>query len=130
MAVEINELRIQDYDALDAMWRAMGADRPMPFGSANALEDFLAHNGGLSVVARRDGNIVGAVLCRRDGNRGCINELAIEPSHRDSDLPRSLFDKAMRKLTSQGIHRLNIQLPDDSDEQAFWRTVVWSDRPQ
>ena len=127
MAIDINEMRLQDYDALAALWHSLGGPDPMPFDSDAALAQFLQHNSGLSVVARDGERIIAAVLCRRDGSRGCVDELVIDPSREDSDVLCCLFDKALRKMTARGIHRLSVNLLGNSGDAAFWRSVRWSD---
>ena len=129
MSIDISELRLQDYDALTSLWQSLDQSDPMPFDSDVDLAQFLQHNSGLSVVARDGQRIIAVVLCRRDGNRGCVEELVMDPSQSNSDISSRLFDKALRKLKARGIHRLRVNLLDNSSAEAFWRSIGWSDRP-
>ena len=129
MAYEISELRSDDYDELAQLWQSIEDAGPIPFESGSALARFLQEHRGLSVVAREDGGIVAAVLCCLDDDGGCTNRLAVHPTHKDNELPRLLFDKALLKLAARGIHRFRIHLPDDRDH-SFWDSVKWSDRPE
>lgn len=123
MAIDISELQLQDYDALEALWHSQRSPDPIPFDSVTVFARFLQYNSGLSVVARDGHRIIGAVLCRRNGNRGCVENLVVDPSVEDSDILRCLFDKALRKLAVQGIHRLRVDLLGHRGTAAFWQVV-------
>ena len=128
MAMDINELRADDYDALAELWRSIEDMGPVPFDSAAALSRFLHEHRGLSVAAREEDGIVAAVLCSLDGEGGCTNTLAVRPTHRNDDLARQVFDKALKKIAVQGIHRFRVCLAQE-DDHSFWNSVKRSDQP-
>ncbi len=125
MAIEISELRSDDYDALAELWQSLEDAGPIPFESASSLTRFLQEHRGLSIAAREDGGIVAAVLCHREGDSGCTITLVVHPTHRDKDLSRQVFDKALKKLATCSIHRFRVCLPQE-DDHGFWDTVKWT----
>ena len=93
------------------------------------LRVYLDRNPGLSLVARHDSQIVGAVLCGHDGRRGYLNHLAVLPEYRNQGLGRSLVDRCLAALASLGILKCNIFLyTDNGSGEQFWNRCGWSER--
>ena len=80
--VAIQAMSIGDYDEVFALWQAGDGIGLSGSDSRAGIGGFLAANPGLSLVARIDGQLVGAMLCGQDGRRGYIHHLAVSQSHR------------------------------------------------
>ena len=118
MSIEIRELRPDEHDQVLELWSSdAGDNRP-------DAADLLDRQAGLSVVARHEGKIVGAVLCAPE-NDGYRHHVTVSKTHRDAPLARQMLDKALMKLFAAGERRCSIRLPDDEQHAAFWETVAW-----
>ena len=75
---------------------------------------YLQRNPGLSRVAQRDGQIVGAVLCGHDGRRGLIYHLAVAKECRGRGLGRQLVSECLEGLRACGINRAVLLVAKDN----------------
>jgi N-acetylglutamate synthase len=125
------EMTIGDYDAVYALWeRSEGVGFDDACDTREAIARYISRNPETCFVARRNGDIVGAVLCGHDGRRGCIYHLAVDASHRRLGIGRTLVDKCMAALEAQGVNKCNIVVKAYNDDgQAFWESVGWFTRP-
>lgn len=124
---QLDELVAGDFEAAMRLWNAS------PGVNANeSPEEFsriLARNPGLSVAARADGRLIGAVLCCHDGHRGALYHLAVEPAFRRQGIARLLVEHCLTRLAREGIARCSIHLFADNDGGAeFWRQTGWRER--
>jgi ribosomal protein S18 acetylase RimI-like enzyme len=125
----ISDLRAADYDEILALWQACEGVGLTPAETREAIESFLVRNPGLSLVARRDGRIVGAVLCGHDGRRGYLYHLAVARDYRKQGLARSIVAACLSRLGSVGIRRATIFVYGRNEPgRHFWRRVGWHDR--
>jgi ribosomal protein S18 acetylase RimI-like enzyme len=115
-------------DAL-ALWRMTegvglrGADSP------EALGRYLARNPGLSLVAREEGRMAGAVLCGHDGRRGYLHHLAVAASHRRRGIGTALVERCLDALGGEGIEKCHLFVyHHNAAGQAFWRSIGWHSR--
>ena len=126
MAIDISELRPDDLEEISELWQQV---QP----GSQTLPDWQTFTGNgqkldsvLSLVAREEDKLVGAILChgQHDGYR---HYMAVAESHRDGELVRKLADKALLKLYSRGIHRCRIQSSDGVIDPSFWQSLNWLD---
>jgi N-acetylglutamate synthase len=90
---------------------------------------YLVRNPGLSLVAKIDRRVVGAVMCGYDGRRGCLYHLAVLPSHRNQGLGRGMVARCLASLAELGILRCNIFVYADNEAgHRFWNRCGWSKR--
>ncbi|HEX8246282.1 MAG TPA: GNAT family N-acetyltransferase [Longimicrobium sp.] len=100
-----------------------GADSPAE------LRRYLVRNPGLSLVAREEGRMVGAVLCGHDGRRGYLHHLAVAASHRRRGIGRALVERCMDGLRGAGIFKCHLFVyHHNASGQAFWRSIGWHAR--
>ena len=84
----------------------------------------------MSIVARDTGKMVGVILCGTSGNSGLMHQLAIAPSHQDTDLDKRLIDEAIGKMQRRGIHKSRFSLkPATSSPHGFWDSQAWHIKP-
>jgi ribosomal protein S18 acetylase RimI-like enzyme len=116
-----------DYDEVLALWKAsegVGAAE-----SREELESYLARNPGLSLVARENGKLAGAVMCGHDGRRGYLYHLAVASSHRGQGLGREMVNRCLDQLRAAGIRRCTIFLfVDNHHGDQFWRKIGFRER--
>ena len=127
--IEYGSMTLADVDDALELWAATegiglrGADSP------EALPKYLARNPGLSVVAREDGRMVGAVLCGHDGRRGYLHHLGVAASHRRRGIGTALVERCLEGLRLEGITKCHLFVYHHNTEgQAFWRRIGWHAR--
>jgi ribosomal protein S18 acetylase RimI-like enzyme len=126
MNVLIQEMTIQDYDEVYALWKESEGIDLSNIDSRSTINRFLERNPGLSFVARQEGLLVGAVLCGHDGRRGYIDHLAVRASHRRQGIGRMLASRCLYHLMQNGIQKWHLFVREDnSDAIAFWGKLGW-----
>lgn len=119
--MEIRSMKIEDYDEVFAMWLITSKRALSSADSKENIEKYLNRNEGLSQVAVCDGKIVGTVLSGHDGRRGFIHHMAVLPEYRRHHIGRALAQKAIQKLTEEGIEKTHIFCyKDNKTGQGFW----------
>jgi ribosomal protein S18 acetylase RimI-like enzyme len=102
--VVIRELRLEDYDALVALWREAGLPyRPKGRDAREAIARQLKEDTAIYLVAEVAGTVVGAVLGTHDGRKGWINRLAVLPAYRRRRVGAQLLAETERRLATLGI---------------------------
>lgn len=105
-----------------ALWKATEGVEVAEGDDAAGIDRYLQRNPGLSRVALRDEQVVGAVLCGHDGRRGLIYHLAVAAGCRGQGLGRKLVDECLAGLRRAGIPRALILVADDNGGgREFWK---------
>jgi N-acetylglutamate synthase len=104
VAVRIAPLRLQDYDALVALWRRVGlTDRVNLRDSRPAFARQLRRNRGLYLGAFDGPRLVGTVLGTHDTRKGWINRLAVDPAYQRRGVGTRLLRAGERALARKGV---------------------------
>lgn len=126
MSAELAEFAMSDYDEAASVWREAEGIGLDDADSPEKIRFYLARNPGMSFVARREGRLVGTVLCGHDGRRGCLHHLAVLPECRRRGVGRALIERCLAALTENGIDRCNIFVYSDNLEgRKFWERSGW-----
>jgi len=129
MSVLIQEMSLQDYDEIRALWQESEGIELSEVDSKEDIARFLERNPGLSFVARDKGQLVGVVLCSHDGRRGYIDQLAVRKSHRRQGIGKGLVDRCLYNLMRSAIHKWHLFILEDNQEAiAFWKKLGWAKR--
>lgn len=67
------------------------------------LEEALAARGAVSLVAERNGEVIGSVMGRRIADEGEILTIAVDPAHRRRGLGRRLLEAALERMDADGV---------------------------
>jgi ribosomal protein S18 acetylase RimI-like enzyme len=127
MSAQIQEMTVQDYDEVRALWEESEGIKLSDVDSKDAIAHFLDHNPGLSFVARDGDQLVGAVLCGHDGRRGYIDHLAVRKSHRRQGIGSALVTRCIYNLMRIGIRKWQLfVLEDNQPAIAFWKELGWA----
>ena len=89
--IHIRDIRIDDYDALIALWKATGLPfKPKGRDSREDIERQIGLSCTIYRVAVLDRRIVGAILGSHDGRKGWINRLAVLPEYTRQGVAKAL----------------------------------------
>lgn len=103
-AILVREFRIDDYDALIALWNeAQLAHKPEGRDRLDKIEQEVDGGNAVYLVAELDGKLVGSVLGTHDGRKGWINRLAVAPEFRRQGVARMLVNEVEQRLYELGI---------------------------
>jgi len=123
--------RIEDFDAVIALWRRTEGVGLNESDTRRAITAFLRRNPRLSFVAEKDGQIIGAVLCGHDGRRGYLHHLAVSKRHRRRGIGQRLVNTCLAKLRKAGIQKCNIFIfANNAAGMKFWAHNGWSLRTE
>jgi len=129
MNVTIEAMVPSDYEAVYKLWQVTEGVGLGESDSEHAICRYLARNEGLSLVARAQGEIVGAVLCGHDGRRGYLHHLAVDKRFRGRGYGKQLVEKCLTQLRELRIEKCNIFVYSTHQEgQAFWAGLGWMRR--
>jgi ribosomal protein S18 acetylase RimI-like enzyme len=129
MNVLIQEMTIDDYDEIYALWQESEGIKLTDVDTINDSHRLLERNPGLSFVARDDEQLVGAVLCTHDGRRGYIDHLAVRESHRRQGIGKALVARCLYNLMRSGIRKWQLFVQEDNQEAiAFWHKLGWAEK--
>lgn len=131
MSIDIEEMRIDDYDEVLRLWRASEGVSLQAADSREGIERYLARNPGMCFTAREDGRVVGAVLSGHDGRRGYLHHLAVATEARGRGIASELVRRCREALLAEGIDRCHLFLLRSNTEGAtFWLNRGWRTRTE
>ncbi len=128
--MKIREMKIEDYEKVYALWKTIkGFGIRSVDDSKEGIERFLKWNPGLSVVAEKDGEIIGAILCGSDGRRGCLYHVCVQKDYRRHSVGKSMVVWCMEKLKELQINKVSLIAFTQNDiGNAFWKEMGWTKR--
>jgi putative acetyltransferase len=122
-------MKEEDFAEVLALWRSVEGVGLNESDTPEALAAYLARNPGLSLVARREGEVVAAVLCGHDGRRGYLHHVAVAAGHRRRGLGRRLVERCLKNLAALSIPRCSIFLQSrNAVGRTFWLDQGWNER--
>jgi len=102
--VVIRELRVEDYDALVALWdQAKLLYKPRGRDRRDNIERELKGQNAIFLVAEQDGTLIGSIFGTHDGRKGWINRLAVDPAHQRQGIAARLVKEVEDRLYKMGI---------------------------
>ena len=126
----IRVMTIEDYDGVYALWKKIkGFGIRSIDDSREGVERFLKRNPTTSVVAEKDGKIVGSILCGHDGRRGCLYHVCVDEAYRRHGIGKAMVVHAMKALQEEQINKVSLIAFTKNDiGNAFWNTIGWTER--
>lgn len=127
---EIRTMTIEDYPWVHKLWMSISgfAIRSLD-DSREGVEAFLKRNPTSSVVAVKDGQIVGSILCGHDGRRGCMYHVCVHKDHRMMGIGKSMVVYCMEALKREHISKISLIAFTSNDiGNAFWKEIGWTKR--
>jgi len=113
--VLIRRMRKSDYDDLVTLWMASGLPfRPDGRDSRYNVMKEIGSRSADFLIAERDGDIIGAVLCTNDGRKGWINRLAVLPACQHEGIASKLIAEAERRFEERELTVVACLIHDDN----------------
>lgn len=127
--VSLRPFVISDYAQAIALWQVSEGVQLRDADSASAIARYLARNPDLSLVAERDGVLIGTLMAGHDGRRGYLQHLAVHPSFRRHGIARALVEASLAALRHEGVDKVHIFVHNDNhDAFAFWQRCDFARR--
>lgn len=119
-----------DYGGIFKLWKTIrGFGLRSMDDSREGVARFLERNPGISVVAVKDGEIVGSILCGHDGRRGCLYHVCVREDCRMHGIGKSMVVWCMERLRAEHINKVSLIAFTKNDVgNAFWKTIGWTKR--
>ena len=123
-------MTIEDYEGVYALWKKIkGFGIRSIDDSKEGVARFLKRNPTTSVVAEKDGRIVGSILCGHDGRRGCLYHVCVDEDYRRHGIGKRMVVFAMKALKEEKINKVSlIAFMENDIGNAFWNTIGWTER--
>ena len=123
-------MTIEDYEGVYALWKKIkGFGIRSIDDSKEGVARFLKRNPTTSVVAEKDGRIVGSILCGHDGRRGCLYHVCVDEDYRRHGIGKRMVVFAMKALKEEKINKVSLIAFTENDiGNAFWNTIGWTGR--
>jgi ribosomal protein S18 acetylase RimI-like enzyme len=125
--MHIREFRIEDYEAVIALWQNSGI-RLGKSDSRENIEKILERDADLFLIIDNGQKIIGAVLGRYDGRRGWVHHLAVAPDHQGQGLGRRLLQALESCLLAKGCEKINLLVRhDNASVQKFYQQIGYQE---
>ena len=123
-------MTIEDYEGVYALWKKIkGFGIRSIDDSKEGVARVLKRNPTTSVVAEKDGRIVGSILCGHDGRRGCLYHVCVDEDYRRHGIGKRMVVFAMKALKEEKINKVSLIAFTENDiGNAFWNTIGWTER--
>lgn len=123
----LSVMTIDDYPEVRELWLSIHgfAIRSID-DSREGVERFLQRNPSTSVVARVNGELVGAILCGHDGRRGCMYHVCVKEGFRRQGIGKAMVVFCMKALADEKISKVSLIAFSTNDiGNAFWNEIGW-----
>jgi len=124
----IRTMDISDYEGVKTLWMSISG-----FGirtiddSKSGVERFIKRNPDTSIVAEKDGEIIGTILCGHDGRNACFYHVCVKAEHRRKGIGKAMAVTAMRKLQEEKINKVSLVAYKKNEVgNQFWHKAGWS----
>ena len=123
-------MTIEDYEGVYALWKKIkGFGIRSIDDSKEGVARCLKRNPTTSVVAEKDGRIVGSILCGHDGRRGWLYHVCVDEDYRRHGIGKRMVVFAMKALKEEKINKVSLIAFTENDiGNAFWNTIGWTER--
>jgi putative acetyltransferase len=121
MEYRTRAMTIEDYESVVKLWRRTDGIVLSDTDEKQPMSRFLSRNPGLSLVAEKNDQVIGTILCSHDGRRGYLHHLAVDTRYRRMGLGSKLVQECLLLLVREGITKCNIFILEHNESGiAFW----------
>ena len=111
MSLKVDRIGNGDFDSVAALHAVCFEEAWQP----HLMRRIMSGSGAFGLLTRRDGHVVGFVLCRSGGGEGEILSLAVEPELRRQGVGRALLEAAIKEAGTLGIESLFLEVAEDNE---------------
>lgn len=131
MKISLYTFTPNHYDEVLVLWKNCDGIGLSEADSKENIEKFLYRNPEISLIAKVDNEIVGALLVGNDGRRGYIHHLAVAHEFRRKGIGRKLVEAGLERLKAIGIGKCHLFIyTNNSSGKLFWSKCGWSYRDE
>lgn len=123
----IRTMVIEDYPQVKALWMSISG-----FGirtiddSQEGVASFIRRNPTTSIVAEKDGEVVGTILAGHDGRTACFYHVCVKKELRRQGIGKTMAVAAMRALQAEHINKVSlIAYKRNEIGNQFWNKAGW-----
>lgn len=126
----IRVMTVNDYDEVHALWMEIhGFGIRSIDDSREGVERFIKRNPTTSMVAIKEGHIIGSILCGHDGRRGCLYHVCVQEAYRKHGIGQKLVGACLDALKEEHINKVNlIAFTKNEIGNHFWQGLGWAFR--
>lgn len=127
---KIRKMKIEDYDQVFLLWKKIkGFAIRSVDDSREGVERFIRRNPTTSIVAEKDGIIIGSILCGHDGRRGCFYHVCVMEEYRQNGIGKDMVHYALKELQKEKISKVSlVAFTDNKIGNSFWMNMGWKYR--
>ena len=126
--IDLRVMEIKDYEGVMSLWRGIegfyirGVD-----DSFDGMQKFLERNPSTNVVAVKNGEIIGSILCGYDGRCAYLYHVCVKKEHRHRKIGKSMVEFVTLELKKLGATHINlVAFKTNEGGNLFWRELGWS----
>jgi ribosomal protein S18 acetylase RimI-like enzyme len=128
VGVKIGPARVEDRDAVIALWRAVDLTRPWNDPGSD-FDLALSNPTSILLVARNNSQLTGSIMIGFDGHRGWVYYLASDPTQRRKGIGRALMAAAEDWLRKLGCPKIQLMVRNDNyDAKGFYSAIGYSEQ--
>jgi len=126
MKHHIREMKIEDYEKIDAFWKSYKGLNIDDSDSYENVKMYLKRNKKLCYIAVAGDTIIRTIKCGQDGRRGYMHHLAVDGKFRKRGIGKELINRSLKSLKEQGISKCNTFVLDANQAAIdFWQHQGW-----
>lgn len=124
----IRTMRDSDYDEVHKLWLSISG-----FGirsiddSKDGVLRFISRNPTTSIVAIKDDEIIGSILCGHDGRSACFYHVCVREDMRRKGIGSAMVKEAILALRDEHINKVTlIAFTSNEIGNKFWQNTGWN----
>ena len=123
--MKIEQMTIEDFEEIHQIWSATeGMTLRSIDDSKEGIERFLKRNPKSNFICRKDGKIIGGVLCGHDGRKGFIYHIVVKKKYRNRGIAKSLVEAVKKALKEEHITKIGVLVnADNISGDKFWESL-------
>ncbi len=125
--VTIRKMCIEDYDQVKKLWMTIrGFGIRTIDDSKEGVERFIRRNPATSIIAEKDGEVIGTILCGHDGRTACFYHVCVKAEHRRKGIGKAMAVEAMLELQKEHINKISLVAYKNNEVgNQFWHGFGW-----
>ena len=125
--MEIHPYHDRDEPGVVTLWRDVFGYTEPRNDPSRTLQQKLAHDRDLLLVAAEGDRVIGTVMGGYDGHRGWLYSVAVDAAHRRQGVATALVRRMESLLAGRGCPKVNLQVhASNAHVVAFYRTLGYA----